>query len=102
MPVITTRVTSGCSSHSHRSRARVATIRPTATISAQPKCSDGIAANWFDNRSSPGGPYTDGPNTRAVSTRPAAASMRGGASGNTRCSTSAAPVTAASTRRAQT
>lgn len=98
---MTSSVTSGCSSHSQRQRVRVATIRPIASIRAQPKCSEGIAANWFDNVSVRGGPYTEGPKSRAVSIRPVAASMRGGASGKRRCSTSAAPVTAASTRRAQ-
>ncbi len=101
MPTITSSVSSGCSSHSHRHRERHATTRPTATIRAQPKCREGIAANWFDKASVRGGPYTEGPKTRAVSIRPVAPSMRGGASGKTRCSTNAAPVTTASARRAQ-
>ncbi|CAM5694474.1 hypothetical protein SALBM135S_10168 [Streptomyces alboniger] len=76
---------------------------PTATISAQPKCSEGMAANWLAMVSVAGlAAYTDGPYTCAVSTRRAASSIRGGASGKPRCRTSAAAVRAASTRRAQT
>lgn len=71
-------------------------------MSAQPKCSDGIAANWFERWSVSGEPYTEGPYTCPVSIRPVAASMRGGASGNVRCTTRAAAVTTARTRRAQT
>jgi hypothetical protein len=48
LPVATiaSSVTIGCSIHTSR-RRWVSSAMPTATISAQPKCSDGIAANWF-------------------------------------------------------
>jgi hypothetical protein len=43
----TVKVSSGCAIHSQRHRDRVARIRNTATINAQPTCRLGIAANWF-------------------------------------------------------
>lgn len=62
MPTTTSSVIAGCSSQSQRHRERVATIRPTATITAQPTCSEGIAANWFAIVSVAGvAPYTVGP-----------------------------------------
>lgn len=62
MPTTTSRVIAGCSSHSHRHRERVAPISPTATITAHPTCSEGIAANWFAIVSVAGVcPYTVGP-----------------------------------------
>lgn len=62
MATTTSRVIAGWSSQNHRHRERVAAIRPTATITAQPTWSEGIAANWFAIVSVAGvAPYTVGP-----------------------------------------
>src|SRR5215218_6682034 len=79
-------VITGCRSTRKRQWLLVAMITAHAITTAQPKCNDGIAANWLANPlyGLPA-PYDAGPNTRAVSTKPRSGNMRGGASGISRC-----------------
>ena len=78
----TVKVTTGWTNQSSRSRPAVTAASANATASAQPTCSDGIAANWFANPLLPAtGPYTDCPKRTPVSTKPCCGSIRGGASG---------------------
>ncbi|KUM81324.1 hypothetical protein AQI84_00725 [Streptomyces griseorubiginosus] len=58
-----------------------------------------MAAYWLAAASVRGSPYTAGPHTWAVSVIPARASIRGGASGATRCSSRAEPVSRVITLR---
>lgn len=41
------RVMAGCSSAQRLRRLRVMAMNAHATMTAQPKCNDGIAANWL-------------------------------------------------------
>ncbi len=80
MATIASSVTVGWASASQRHRLPTITMTAAATITDQPKCSDGIAANWLAALSI--APlYGDGPNTLPVSTMPMSDSRRGGASG---------------------
>ncbi|GAA4226166.1 hypothetical protein GCM10022254_10310 [Actinomadura meridiana] len=99
MATTTAVVTIGCSSHSQRHRVRDATTSPSAMTDAHPMCRDGMAAYWLAIVSLCGDPYTAGPNRAAVSMSPVVGSIRGGASGTSRCRASAAAVSATSTRR---
>src|SRR3954452_11262592 len=78
-------VRTGCTIIRYRHRLDDAMIAAHAMTSAQPKCNDGIAANWLANPlyGLPA-PYDAGPKMRAVSTKPNRGSIRGGASGNSR------------------
>jgi len=82
--------------HSHRQGVRATRMMPTATSTAQPKCSDGMAANWLATESCWGAvAYTFGPYIAAVSTNPRPCSIRAGASGNAAWISSAKPVSMA-------
>ncbi len=96
--ITTANVIAGCAIHNQRQRERVARIRITATMNAQPTCRLGIAANWFATPESVVGPYTDCPRITPVSTQPG--SNRGGASGKKMCPIRANPVSEASAQRA--
>ncbi len=94
----TANVMAGCAIHNQRHRERVARIRITATMNAQPTCRLGIAANWFAIPDWVLGPYTDCPRVTPVPTQPG--SNRGGASGKNMCPIKANPVSEASAQRA--
>jgi hypothetical protein len=47
-------VSTGYSSHSHRHRLRAVMMIATATSSAHPTCTDGIAASWAGSSFRPG------------------------------------------------
>ncbi len=68
---------------------------------AQPTCSEGIAANWLAMESGSGLSYTAGPYTTPVSIISVVPKRRGGARGTSRCRTRAAPVSQVSTQRTQ-
>ena len=61
MPITTSVVSTGCSTASQRHRLLVVAMIPSATMTAQPMCSDGIAAYWSASVFWVGGPYTAGP-----------------------------------------
>nr|WP_231333679.1 hypothetical protein [Actinomadura graeca] len=90
-------MTGACSATTHRHRLRDARTTATATSSAHPMCSDGIAAYWFAISSAAAG-YADGPTVSIVSTAPIPASL-GGASGKSMCTTSPAAVSTTSSFR---
>ena len=47
MATIASNVNAGWASTRRRQRERTTAITPAATSTDQPKCSDGIAANWL-------------------------------------------------------
>ncbi len=97
MTTTTNTVTGACSATTHRHRLDDTRTTATATSSAHPMCSDGIAAYWFAIPSAAFG-YADGPTVSIVSTAPIPASL-GGASGNSACTTSPAAVISTSSFR---
>ena len=84
-------VSTGWAMINQRKRELLIVITPHATMSDQPTCSDGIAANWLANDWTACELYGFGPYSTIVSTKPGI--MRGGASGNTTWIASAPSVT---------
>ncbi len=97
MTTTTNTVTGACSATTHRHLLLDTRTTVTATSSAHPMCSDGIAAYWLAIPSAAAG-YADGPTVSIVSTAPTPASL-GGASGNSRCTTRPAVVNTTSSLR---
>src|SRR5262245_7849255 len=96
-------VNTGCAITNHRMRDVDARIAAHAIASPQPKCNDGIAANWLANPwyGLPL-PYDAGPTIRPVSTNPRWGNMRGGASGHNKWSASPTNVIRTITLRKRT